>query len=797
MLNAEQNEVQREIEDMILDINHGIKNRSSEIKVKSGDRNSRILAVQITDNGTPFNLSNMTARLYVLKPDGTKVFADAVITIPEFGNLTVTLTEQMLAAPGVAKCEFVLTGADDSLLSTAVFKITVQESVNDRNAIQSTDEFCALLNAIDTVDGLDNRITILNGDLTQTKNQLSSAFEDVNNELTSLFELNPGKHGVTFDGVTDDSDALQKFFDNDFVSGNIIFPQNKVLYLTKPITLKRSNLTIDLNGCTIKWGNINSYDEALERNVGVFQFEGETVADFGAIVGFSNYDETNIEHGGRVVSVVEVESTTGLNPNDFVKVYVKTSNTQSIDTLSPYVILLTKVLRVEQDRIWVEYNTPYDFGTNYVFSQLRKYNPIHNVTIKNGYFVDLNDWNYKVESQAGIPTSVLNKCVCFINATGVSNCRFDNISARNTTNPVVKVSLGYDIVVNDLYVDRPSITCGGRGYGVQLENVIYGKVNNVYGNYVRHCVDFSGCYFSEMKNVRGNYTFGSSFMTHGCYDHDLLFENCYGSMSLGAGLAYGKCSINVTVKNSIISQLGHSYAYGLKIEDSKVLIVSSDFSSETELWQNATFVNSDVDVLGGFYSASNRFDGKDKSLRFLNCNVNLLNFGKNTTQTFRGFDLILFDGGKLVNETNMVNKSNLTVNIGGVNRFNLNGTYIESVYFELASNTSTFLTATNINVSSKLKESDVYALFNIQSGDNYNAININGASCVNTIGSLRFVRIGGTSKNKENVVVSNCMLDGVKFYLNSINNTLLLGNAFNNVASEGFSQSDYPNNIWK
>lgn len=259
MLYAEQNGVQREIEDIILDINHGLKHHSSEIKVKSGDRKSRVLAVQITDNGTPFNLTYMTARLYMLKPDGTKVFADADITIPEFGNIIVTLTEQMLAAPGVARCEFVLTGADDSLLSTAIFKITIQESINDRNAIQSTNEFSSLLNAIDKVDGLDNRIAILNENVAKNNAQLSGKIhkgepgvisnamlsQEVKEAMTGGSVAVVGKNAVLTENIADGQVTGEKtdflevkrlnLFDGKFLNGYISGTVGNAIYTTNSV----------------------------------------------------------------------------------------------------------------------------------------------------------------------------------------------------------------------------------------------------------------------------------------------------------------------------------------------------------------------------------------------------------------------------------------------------------------------------------------------------------------------------------------------------------------------------------
>lgn len=194
--NEETFNISKELEDIILDINHGITNRTKEIKLKCGDRKSRVLAIQLTDNEEPFDLTGLTARMYVLKPDNTKVFLNADITIPEYGNLMVTLTEQVLSVAGKAKCEIVLTSREDYLLSTSVFQIKIEESINDRSVLESTDDFSALVDTLSQFDGLQHKMHVLKEEIEEKKVdklKFVMAYDDIkgsdlNKEIESTLE---------------------------------------------------------------------------------------------------------------------------------------------------------------------------------------------------------------------------------------------------------------------------------------------------------------------------------------------------------------------------------------------------------------------------------------------------------------------------------------------------------------------------------------------------------------------------------------------------------------------------------
>lgn len=141
------------IKEITLDLSSDIN--MTRIYAKQNDRKSRYVLAKILNNNLPYEIpTGTTAVIRCVKPDKTKIFNNAEIT-PD-GKIKAELTEQMLAIYGEAICEISLYGSDDSLLTTASFKLEVEKAAYDDSAIESTDEFNALVTALSTVDQLDD-----------------------------------------------------------------------------------------------------------------------------------------------------------------------------------------------------------------------------------------------------------------------------------------------------------------------------------------------------------------------------------------------------------------------------------------------------------------------------------------------------------------------------------------------------------------------------------------------------------------------------------------------------------------
>lgn len=117
---------------------------------KQNDQKSRFVKITPLNCGQTYTLdSGITARLQLTKPDGHTVIDDATI---ENNTITAELTAQVLAAAGMAVAEIGLY-KNDALLSSQVFYIDIKKAAYDMEAVESSDEYNSLVDALGRVDG--------------------------------------------------------------------------------------------------------------------------------------------------------------------------------------------------------------------------------------------------------------------------------------------------------------------------------------------------------------------------------------------------------------------------------------------------------------------------------------------------------------------------------------------------------------------------------------------------------------------------------------------------------------------
>lgn len=115
------------------------------VYAKQLDKSTRYVEATILQNGVPYTIpEGATARIRILKPDGTAVYNTATVSN---NAVTAELTSQTLAVGGIATAEMGLY-KDDQILSTFVFYIKIERSAISDEPIESTDEFTVLEQAI-------------------------------------------------------------------------------------------------------------------------------------------------------------------------------------------------------------------------------------------------------------------------------------------------------------------------------------------------------------------------------------------------------------------------------------------------------------------------------------------------------------------------------------------------------------------------------------------------------------------------------------------------------------------------
>ena len=111
----------------------------------------REIQFAIFDKGIPVDLTGEQVKVFGIKPDNYRIFANLEIIDEANGICSLKLTPQMLCAEGIVRCTLVRY-AGGLKLSSRKFNIEVSESVADDIEIESTSEYKGLTDLINTVD---------------------------------------------------------------------------------------------------------------------------------------------------------------------------------------------------------------------------------------------------------------------------------------------------------------------------------------------------------------------------------------------------------------------------------------------------------------------------------------------------------------------------------------------------------------------------------------------------------------------------------------------------------------------
>lgn len=131
------------IQKIVLDVDK--KTSFKYVYAKQGDNGSRFVNVELVKNGKSITFDNdVTAIIRAKKPDGNSAVNDA--TVNDDNTITAELTEQILAVKGIVDADISVRNASGKTLSSASFKIEVDEAPVGKN-VASSNEFL-LLNKI-------------------------------------------------------------------------------------------------------------------------------------------------------------------------------------------------------------------------------------------------------------------------------------------------------------------------------------------------------------------------------------------------------------------------------------------------------------------------------------------------------------------------------------------------------------------------------------------------------------------------------------------------------------------------
>ena len=195
--------------------------------LNQGEINSRCIEATFNDVNEKMSLKNRQVTLYAQKPDGTFIFNNCDIDV-EQNTASVVITSQMVSAAGILYCEFQIFDSENSLLKVNGLKIIVSPNNDFSEAIESSSEYNALIEAINKAqtnnDELENylgKASILSANIgtlsdltTEEKSSLVTAVNEVNTSLNQVSNtvdgINTSLNQVsnTVDGINTDLNEL-------------------------------------------------------------------------------------------------------------------------------------------------------------------------------------------------------------------------------------------------------------------------------------------------------------------------------------------------------------------------------------------------------------------------------------------------------------------------------------------------------------------------------------------------------------------------------------------------------------
>jgi lysophospholipase L1-like esterase len=149
-------------------------NRIRQYEIKQFDTDSHKFAFTLLDNSVAYNLTGLTGKIYIKKPNGDEVFSNLTINSAIGGKLSFLLTTQCLTIPGTVEAEITLYGTGGEVLTSITFTYIVKPVLRDDEAIESTNEYTALTEALAEVQNIDNRFAEVNSLLEEKTNQINS-----------------------------------------------------------------------------------------------------------------------------------------------------------------------------------------------------------------------------------------------------------------------------------------------------------------------------------------------------------------------------------------------------------------------------------------------------------------------------------------------------------------------------------------------------------------------------------------------------------------------------------------------
>ncbi|HIF6041116.1 phage tail protein [Vibrio parahaemolyticus] len=341
-------------------------------------------------------------------------------------------------------------------------------------------------------------------------------------ELTKALRngYNPIGWGVDIKGEVSSHQAWNKIVSD---TDKIIGDPTHVYRFSEVVTVLQSNKDFNLGGAEVRWNGVAPAFDHTGRDRGVFEFKGSV---------------------GEVIDSVQLQNTL----KEFAEKY-PTTDAVAI-AIRKWVVLgcgslpnraFSLMVQPDDTATGNEISVDYVNGWEYPVSSFLSYRavtPIENCDIYNFKFIDETNHEDNADDISAIVFQY------------AYNCHAKDIEPSKTNNPIVFGHYCHTCTATKITAKKPNKVTPGMGYIAQWNNSIYCGSAWLRGTKVRHTNDFTQSAYCYVNNCGAVDEADGAFVTHGAYEHDLVYEKVYGVLSFAnSGEQFGQsCKrINVNV----------------------------------------------------------------------------------------------------------------------------------------------------------------------------------------------------------------------------------------------------------
>jgi hypothetical protein len=169
------------------------------------------------------------------------------------------------------------------------------------------------------------------------------------------------------------------------------------------------------------------------------------------------------------------------------------------------------------------------------------------------------------------------------------SCDVSGIEATGTFWPVIMRRWCTHFRTEQCTLKNPkSVTYGGAGYLTQQIYCLYGHVSDCHTANARHLNDLTASAYCYVENCHGDGDDEGPFVTHGQYEHDLVYTGNSGLMTFAnSGAAWGSAAKRITVRKHVCSWfVARVKVTDLTLEDVRV-IGKAGLQGSGMIWVNA------------------------------------------------------------------------------------------------------------------------------------------------------------------------------------------------------------------